>query len=60
VAELTQELANRDIPLEVYPGGDIRVDERLIRLLDAGILGTAADAGRHLLLELPHEVFVSS
>jgi protein-tyrosine phosphatase len=58
VTELAAELADRDIPLEVYPGGDVRVDERLPRFMDAGEIGTAADAGRHLLLELPHELFV--
>ena len=58
VTELAAELADRDIPLEVYPGGDVRVDERLPRLVDAGEIGTAADAGRHLLLELPHELLV--
>jgi protein-tyrosine phosphatase len=58
VTELAAELADREIPLEVYPGGDVRVDERLPRLLDSGEVGTAADAGHHLLLELPHELFV--
>lgn len=56
--ELTQELEARRIPLEVLPGGDVRVDERLPQLLDAGEVGTAADAGRHLLIELPHELYV--
>ncbi len=58
VSELAAELVDREIPLEVYPGGDVRVDERLPRLLDAGEIGTAADAGRHLMLELPHELYV--
>jgi protein-tyrosine phosphatase len=58
VTELAAALVDRDIPLEVYPGGDVRVDERLPRLLDSGEIGTTADAGRHLLLELPHELFV--
>ena len=58
MTELAAELVDREIPLEVYPGGDVRMDERLPRLLDAGDIGTAADAGRHLLLELPHELFV--
>lgn len=58
VSELAAELLDRDIPLEIYPGGDVRVDERLPRLLDTGDVGTTADAGRHLLLELPHELYV--
>jgi protein-tyrosine phosphatase len=58
VSALAVALADRDIPLEIYPGGDVRIDERLLRLLDTGDVATAADAGRHLLVELPHEIFV--
>jgi protein-tyrosine phosphatase len=57
---LSAELKDREIPLEVYPGGDVRIDERLPHLIDSGDIGTAADAGRHILLELPHEVFVDA
>jgi protein-tyrosine phosphatase len=56
--ELTRELEARHIPLEVVPGGDVRVDERLPSLLAAGEVVPIADAGRHLLLELPHELYV--
>ena len=38
--------------------GDVRVDERLLKLLDDGEVITTANAGSHLLLELPHELFV--
>ena len=58
VTQLSAELDERRIPLEIVPGGDVRVDERLPKLLDAGEVGTAADAGCHLLLELPHELYV--
>ena len=58
VTELAAQLVDQEIPLEIYPGGDVRVDERLARLLDEGEIGTAADAGRHLMLELPHELYV--
>lgn len=58
VDELSTLLAREGIPLEVFPGGDVRVDERLLALLDAGQVLTIADRGRYLLLELPHEVFV--
>jgi protein-tyrosine phosphatase len=34
------------------------VDERLFKLLDADEVATVADAERHVLLELPHELFV--
>lgn len=56
--DLTRELEARHIPLEIVPGGDVRVDERLPKLLDAGEVAPVADAGRHLLLELPHELYV--
>jgi protein-tyrosine phosphatase len=46
------------LPLEAFPGADVRVDERLLRLLDDDLILTSGDRGRHLLLELPHEVFV--
>jgi protein-tyrosine phosphatase len=58
VNELSAELKNREISLEVFPGGDVRVDERLPDLIESGHIGTAADAGRHILLELPHEIYV--
>ncbi len=58
VAELNSQLTAAGIPLEVFPGGDVRVDERLGRLLETDQVLTCADAGKHLLLELPHEVFV--
>lgn len=58
VENLTAELKDREIPLEVLSGGDVRVDERIPRLIESGRLGTIADAGGHLLLELPHELFI--
>ena len=58
IAELTAILADEQIPLDLLPGGDIRVDERLERFLDSGEVATVADSGRYLLLELPHELFV--
>jgi protein-tyrosine phosphatase len=58
VAELSAALASQSIPLEILPGGDVRIDERLVRLLEADEVVTVADVGYHLLLELPHELFV--
>ncbi len=55
---LNEELQSREIPLSVLPGGDVRVDERICRLLEADEILTLADAGKHILLELPHEVFI--
>lgn len=58
VAELNSCLENAGVPLEVLAGGDVRVDERLGRLLETDQVLTCGDLGAHLLLELPHEVFV--
>lgn len=57
---LYAELKDREIPLEIFAGGDVRVDERLPELIESGHIGTAADAGQHILLELPHELFVDA
>jgi protein-tyrosine phosphatase len=58
IHELSSVLVEEQVPLDLLPGGDVRVDERLERLLDSGDIGTVADAGRYLLLELPHELLV--
>jgi protein-tyrosine phosphatase len=58
IERLSALLVEEHIPLDMLAGGDIRVDERLASLLDASEIGTVADAGKYLLLELPHELFV--
>lgn len=58
LAELSAALREAEVPLELFTGGDIRLDERLPRLLDTGEICTLAGAGRHLLLEPPFEVFI--
>jgi len=58
VEELTAELKDREIPLEIFPGGDVRIDERLPELIQSDEVCTLADKGRYILLELPHEIFV--
>jgi protein-tyrosine phosphatase len=58
VADLSAATAEQGIPLEILPGADVRIDERLLRLLERDDVLTVADAGYHMLLELPHELFV--
>lgn len=58
VSSLNDELANRQIPLSVLPGGDVRLDERICRLLREDKILTLADGGRYILLELPSEVLI--
>jgi protein-tyrosine phosphatase len=58
VAQLNDLLAEAGIPLDVLPGADIRIDERIEDLVRSDVILTVADGGRYLLLELPHEVFI--
>ena len=59
VIELNKELENNNVNLNVLPGGDVRVDERICQLIEADKVLTLADNGRHILLELPHEIFIN-
>ena len=58
VAQLNTLLGEAGIPLTVHPGADVRIDERIGALLGSDQILTVADAGRWLMLELPHEVFI--
>ena len=58
VAALTSELAAAGIPLTVLPGADVRIEPELPKLLKSGDVVTLADHGRHVLLELPHDVYI--
>jgi protein-tyrosine phosphatase len=55
---LNEELAERGIDLTVLPGAEVRLDERIGELLASHEVLTLADAGQHILLELPWDVFV--
>jgi len=58
VRSLNAALDAADVPLDVAPGGDVRVDERIVAFLDSGRVLTLGDGGRYLLLELPHSAFI--
>jgi protein-tyrosine phosphatase len=58
VRHLNEELAGHGIGLEVLCGAEVRVDERIDALLARDEILTLADAGRHLLLELPWDVVI--
>lgn len=55
--ELQQFLDAEQIPLEVLPGGDVRIEDGMIEKLLSGEVMTLGDYGRHVLLELPHELY---
>lgn len=58
VSRLNAALAAEGVPLNVLPGADVRLDERIPALLAAGRLLTLADRGKYLLVELPQEVLI--
>jgi len=58
VASLNAVFRQEGIELQVLPGADVRIDERIPDLLRADRIMTLADAGRHILLELPDESFI--
>jgi len=51
-------LNERRIPLDVLPGADVRIEPGMIAKIRTGEVLTLADRGRHVLLELPHEVYL--
>jgi protein-tyrosine phosphatase len=58
VAELNERLAAEQIPVTVLPGGEVRIEPGLLDGLVSGELVTLGDHRRHLLLELPHELYL--
>lgn len=55
---LNQELANNGIDMLVLPGAEVRLDERISDMLATEDVLTLADMSRHLLLELPNDLFI--
>lgn len=58
VEECNERLAAEKIPLSVLAGGEIRIEAGLIESLVTGELVTLGDHRRHVLLELPHELYL--
>jgi protein-tyrosine phosphatase len=57
VDELNERLVDAEIPITVLVGGEIRIEPGLIDQLVTGELVTLGDHRRHVLLELPHELY---
>ena len=55
VSQLNDAVLHEGLPIKIVPGAEVRIDERLVRLLDQHQVMTMADAGRYLILELPNE-----
>jgi len=56
-AQLQQLLNQQGVSLKVLPGGDVRIEEGMVEGLLQGEILTLGDHGRHVLLELPHELY---
>jgi protein-tyrosine phosphatase len=57
-AQLQQLLDEHRLPLRVLPGADVRIEADMLTLLRSGEVLTLADQRRHVLLELPHELYM--
>ena len=57
VQELSATLNKENIPLRILPGADVHVDNDLPDLLARDEVLTVAGKGRHLMVELPQDVF---
>jgi protein-tyrosine phosphatase len=58
VDRLRRLLAKRNVNLKIFPGADVRIDPDLPALIERGEVLTLADRRRHVLLELPHEIYI--
>ncbi len=56
--ELQQFLDRHEVPLTVLPGADVRIEAGMVARLRTGDVLTLADRQQHVLLELPHEMYV--
>jgi protein-tyrosine phosphatase len=57
-AELQTALDEQNVPLTVLPGADVRIDDAMLSGLKSGNVLTLGDHRRHVLLELPHELYL--
>jgi len=57
VAEVQERLNAEGIPLQVLPGGDVRIEEDLVGRIRRGEVVSLADQGKYVLWELPHELY---
>lgn len=57
VQRLQQDLDRAGVDLEVLPGADVRIEPDMVPLLRQGEVLSLADQNKHVLLELPHEIY---
>jgi protein-tyrosine phosphatase len=58
VSQLQQRLDQAGVPLNVLPGADVRIDSGMIEGMRTGDVLTLGDHRRHVLLELPHDLYL--
>ena len=56
--QMQTHLREQGVALSVLPGADVRVEPDMVGGLQRGKVLTLADRGKHVLLELPHEVYL--
>jgi protein-tyrosine phosphatase len=56
-AALQQSLDEQQIPLQLQPGGDVRIEDGMIEQLGSGEVMSLGDHRQHVLLEMPHELY---
>jgi protein-tyrosine phosphatase len=56
-AELQERIDAESLPMCVLPGADVRIEDGMVQKLVSGDVLTLADRRRHVLLELPHELY---
>lgn len=57
VAEAQRRIDEERIQLRVLPGADVRIEDDMLSRLAEGDVLSLADRRRHVLLELPHELY---
>lgn len=58
VLELQATLDQARLPLHVLAGADVRIESDMLQRIESGEVLTLGDRGRHVLLELPHELYL--
>ncbi len=56
-AQVQRMLNEHGIALQVMPGGDVRIEDGMLEGLSSGEVLSLGDLRRHVLLELPHELY---
>ncbi len=58
ITQLQQVLTSHRIPLKVLPGADVRIEPCMYDRLKTGDVLSLGDHRKHVLLELPHEIYI--